>query len=103
MGIISDLWSAIPKQIKIIFGVALFLNIGVTLLNVLVFVWNLLVVNAVNALNGCLTDPKLCMPASDGIFIFGINFADYWIVNALIFFPVLALFAIKWYSMTLKG
>lgn len=102
MGLVTDLWSGIPRELKIIFGIALFLNSGYVILQVLIFIWNLLVVNAVNLVNFCHTTmPENCIPALNGIYIFGINFADYWVIVALMFLPALALFAIKWYSLML--
>ncbi|GAG60465.1 unnamed protein product [marine sediment metagenome] len=103
MGLVADLWSGIPKELKIIFGIAVFLNSGYAILWVMIFAWNLLVINGMNAINGCMTDtPEACVPALDGIYIFGINFANYWVIVALIFLPAMALFAIKWYSLTLN-
>ena len=103
MGIFSDLWTAIPAELKIIFGIAVFLHAGYAILWVLIFAWNLLVINALNLINGCLSDAELCVPQLDGIFIFGINFADYWVIIALMFLPVIALFAIKWYALMLPN
>jgi len=99
MGLLTDLWSGIPKEIKIIFSIAVFLNMGYAILWFMAAAWNVIAVDVVNLLNGCVTTPKLCIPHLEGIIIFGINFTDYWTIVALIFFPAMALFAIKWYSM----
>jgi len=104
MGLLADLWSGIPKELKIIFGVAVFLNSGYAILWVMIAAWNLLVINGMNAINRCFIDaPEACVPYMDGIYIFGINFADYWVIVALMFFPVISLFALKWYQLTLRG
>ena len=102
MVVLTEIWSALPKEVQFIFGVSVFLYAGSTILQAVIFIYNLLVVNATNLINGCAENPAVCIPAQEGIFIFGINFADYWTITALIFFPILILFAIKWYSMVLK-
>lgn len=101
MGLLADILTAIPKEIKIIIGIAIFVHAGWAILNAITFIWNILVVGVINLTNGCSADPEVCVPALDGIYFFGINFTDYWIVMALIFFPAIALFAIKWYSLML--
>lgn len=99
MGLVSDIVQAIPKPIMAILAIAIFVNVGATIINVVIFLWNFFVVNGANAINGCALDPSVCMPAATGFYIFGINFGDYWVMNALIFFPALAYFAIKYYAM----
>lgn len=102
MSILADLWSSLPKEIKFIFGIAVFLYAGTTILQALVFAWNLLGVNALNAVNGCFTGTAAaCIPAQEGIFIFGINFADYWTITIIVILVPIVLFAIKWYSLML--
>ena len=99
MGLLTDLWSVVPKEVKIIFGIAVFMYMGAAILNVLIFLWNVLFVGGTNLINGCVTGAaEVCVPSLNGIFIFGINFADYWTVTFLIFFPAMILFAFKWYS-----
>lgn len=107
--VLGDLWdafhgifSALPKEVKILFAIAVFFYAGATLLNAAIFVWNLVVINAINLTNGCGSNAALCVPQLNGIFFFGINFADYWVITGLIFFPALILFAIKWYSLMLR-
>jgi len=103
MTVLGDIWGALPKEVKFVFAVSVFMYAGSTILQGLVFAWNLFGVNALNAINGCFSGiEKNCIPEQAGIFIFGINFADYWTITALIFFPTLALFAIKWYTITLR-
>lgn len=98
-GVISDIMHGIPTNIKVIIAIAIFLNVGAALISGVLAVWNLTVVAGSNALNGCATVPDNCIPTIDGVYILGINFLDFWVLNALIFFPAIALFAIKWYSM----
>ena len=103
MGLVADVWTGIPAEVKIIFAIAVFLHAGYAILHGMIFVWNLLVINVMNLTNECFTtSPQNCVPQLDGIFIFGINFADYWVIVALIFFPSIILFAIKWYSLMLN-
>lgn len=103
MGLLSDFWGALPKELKFILALAIFLYAGSTILQVVVFLWNALVVNAINAINGCWTgNTAACMKAQEGIFIFGINFADYWTITVLIIFVPIIVFAFKWYSMILR-
>ena len=101
-GIISDIMHGVPKEIQIIIAIAIFLNVGRLLISGVLLLWNLTVVNGVNAINGCLTNPAVCQPAIDGLYILGINFLDFWVLNALIFFPAIAVFAISWYSTMFK-
>ena len=103
MSLIGDLWENLPKELKFIFAISVFLFAGTTILKVIIFVWNLVGVNAMNAVNGCLTGASdVCIPQQEGIFVFGINFADYWTIVLLILFPTLIVFALNWYSMFLK-
>lgn len=103
LSLIGDLWENLPKELKFIFAISVFLFAGSTILQVIVFLWNLLGVNAMNAINGCIGgNTAVCIPNQEGIFIFGINFADYWTIVVLIMFPTLIVFALKWYSMFLK-
>lgn len=103
MSVLGDLWNMLPKEVKILAAIALFLYAGSAILNAIVFLWNLTIVSGMNAVNGCYTgEPAACVPASDGIYIFGINFTDYWIITALIFLPAMALFAIKWYGAVMR-
>jgi len=102
MGLISDLVSILPNSLKLVFGIFLITNFGVTILNVLVFVWNIFIA-AVNVANGCASNAAACVPYAEGIIVFGINIADYWVINALVFFPILALFAIKWYGTVFQN
>jgi len=102
MGVLSDFWSALPKEVKFIFAIAVFLYAGATILNVIVIAWNLLGVNALNAINGCWSGTAAaCIPEQKGIFILGINFADYWTVTFIIIMVPVAMFAIKWYALML--
>lgn len=102
MGLLTDAFSAVPKEIKLILGISIFLYAGTTLINIIIWLYNTLVVNAINLANGCLGgDVAVCMPQLAGVFIFGINFADYWVITALIFFPMVIIFAIRWYAMML--
>lgn len=98
MSIMTDLWIGLPKEIKIIFGISVFLFIGSSLLQIIVWAWNFFVIGGMNLVNGCLTDAAVCVPTQQGIFIFGINFADYWTILMLIILLPIALFAMKWYS-----
>ena len=99
MSVLSDFWSGLPKELQAIFAVSVFLYIGTTLLQIILLAWNLLVVKAINALNGCLTGtPAVCIPWQEGIYILGINFADYWTITILVILLPIALFAIKWYG-----
>lgn len=107
--ILGDLWDAfngifgkLPKEVKFLFGLALFLYAGTTLLKALIFIWNLLVVGSINLANGCLTDASLCIQPMDGIYLWGINVADYWTITWIVVTVPIALFAIKWYSLVLK-
>lgn len=103
MTVLADIWDGIPGEVKIILAISIFLFAGSTLLQVLVILWNLIGVNGMNAVNGCWTGtPANCIPEQEGIFIFGINFADYWTIVFIIFFVFLIEFAFKWYSLTLR-
>lgn len=42
---------------------------------------------------------SVCVPYQEGIFIFGINFADYWTILVILFLVPMAMFAIKWYAL----
>ena len=99
VGVLADFWSGIPKEVKLLLVIAVFLYAGSTILQAVVFAWNLFGVNAMNAVNGCWTGtPLACIPEQEGILIFGINFADYWTITVImILFPI-AMFAIKWYA-----
>ena len=101
MTVLGDVWGALPKEIKFIFGIAVFLYAGATILNALVIAWNIFGVNALNLVNGCMTNTALCIPQQEGIFIFGINFADYWTITIIIIFVPLIMIALKWYSLIL--
>ena len=103
VGVLADFWGFLPKEFKFLFVLAIFLYAGSTLMQVIVILWNLLGVNAVNAINGCLSgNPAVCIPEQKGVFIFGINFADYWTITVLMVFLPLVAFALKWYGMMLK-
>jgi len=103
MTILGDFWNTLPREIKFIFALAVFLYAGASILQGVVIVWNLFGVNAINLVNGCFAgSPGNCVPAQEGIFIFGINFADYWTITLLLIFPVLIIFALKWYGMTIN-
>jgi len=97
-GIISDIMHGVPKEIQLIIAVAIFLNVGRLLISGVLLIWNVTVVNGTNAINGCITNSTVCQPAIDGLYILGINFLDFWVLNALIFFPAMAAFAISWYG-----
>lgn len=102
MGVLADFWTGLPKIVQVIFAVSVFLFAGSTILQVIVIIWNLLGVNVINAINGCFAgNPEVCIPEQDGIYIFGINFADYWTILVLVMLMPLAFFAIKWYSLML--
>lgn len=102
MGVLSDFWSSLPKELKFIFAIAVFLYAGATILNVMVIIWNLLGVNAANAINGCFGgNAAACVPQQEGIFIFGINFADYWTITFIVIMVPIAMFALKWYGFML--
>jgi len=99
VGVLADFFTGIPKEVKILLAVAIFLYAGSTILQAAVFAWNLLGVNALNAINGCWTGtPSVCIPEQKGIFILGINFADYWTITIIMILLPIALFAIKWYG-----
>lgn len=101
--VLSEFFEAVPSPIKILLGISLFVLVGDLVINVLLFLWNLIVVNAVNLLSGCTTSAIECMPEATGIYIFGINFADYWTLMLIFFMPPMAFFAWKWYAQILKG
>jgi len=101
-GIISDIMHGVPGPVKVIIAVAIFLNVGAMLISGVLLVWNLTVVNGTNAINGCLANSAVCQPPIDGLYILGINFLDFWVLNALIFFPAMAYFAISWYGTMFK-
>ena len=101
--VLSELFEVVPTKIKILLGISVFVLVGEILINVMLFLWNLIVVNAVNLASGCTTSAEACMPTATGIYIFGINFADFWTLMLIIFMPVLAYFAWAWYAQTLKG
>ena len=104
MSVLGDIWEGLPKEVKIIMAIAIFLYAGTTILQGIVFVWNLVGVNGMNALNGCFTgNAAACVPQQNGIFIFGINFADYWTITVLIFLVPVAMFTIKWYGFLFGG
>ena len=99
MSVLADFWTGIPKEVKAIIAISIFLFAGSTILQAIVFLWNLLAVNAINALNGCWSGTtSACIPEQDGIYIFGINFVDYWTIVVIIILVPVALFAIKWYG-----
>jgi len=99
MSIITDFWQGIPKEVKLLLVIAIFLYAGSTIMQAAVFLWNIFGVNALNAINGCWTGtPTACIPEQKGIFIFGINFADYWTITVLMILLPIAFFAIKWYT-----
>ena len=102
LGIISDVMKGVPKEIQIIIAIAIFLNVGRLLISGVLLLWNVVVVNGMNAINGCALNPAVCQPAVDGLYILGVNFLDFWILNALIFFPAIAVFAISWYGSMFK-
>jgi len=99
MGVLADFWSGLPKELQAVFAISVFLYVGSTLLQIVVLGWNLFAVTAMNALNGCLTGtPSACIPWQEGIYVLGINFADYWTITIIVILVPIALFAIKWYS-----
>lgn len=103
MGTLADMWGSLPPVVKFVAVLAIFLYAGTTLLQVLVILWNVLGVNAFNAINGCLTgNAKACIPQQEGLFVFGVNVADYWTITVIIFAMILIPFALKWYAAILK-
>lgn len=102
-----DVLSFIPKEIRIVAAVALFMYAGAFIIEAIKFLVNL-VVGAINSVNGCLNilgqveNQALCMPQFQGIYVFGINFTDFWVITALIFFPAMVYLAFSWYSMMLN-
>ena len=102
--ILQDFWQPLPAQLKIIIGVAIFVNFGWFILQAAIFLWNIIAINGLNLLNGCLTGTaSVCVPQMNGIMIFGINFADYWVIMLIMFGTGLALVAHKWYQITLHN
>lgn len=102
-----DILAFIPKEIKILSAIALFMYAGAFIIEALKFLVNI-VIGSLNLTNGCLNslgivvEPALCIEEFQGLVIFGVNLTDFWVITALIFFPAIALFAIKWYSMMLN-
>lgn len=96
-----DALAFIPDKIKLLFGIAIFFLFGVAIINVLLFTWNFFVVGGFNLINGCLTNSLLCIPEATGFYIFGINFADFWVLALIIFMPFIIFFAFKWYNVML--
>ena len=104
ISVLADFWEGIPKEVKILLAVAIFLYAGTTILKVVVLAWNMFGVNAMNAINGCWTGTvSACVPMQHGIFIFGINFADYWTITIIMILLPIAMFAIKWYSFVFSA
>ena len=100
MGVLSDFWSGLPKELQIIFAISIFLYIGSTLMQIIIWAWNFFVIGAMNLANGCTAGTNLaaCVPYQAGIYVLGINFADYWTITILVILLPIALFAIKWYG-----
>lgn len=102
-----DVLSFVPKEIKILAAIALFMYAGAFIIEGIKFMVNL-VIGGFNSQNGCLdifgnvVKPALCIEEFQGLVIFGVNLTDFWVITALIFLPAIALFAIKWYSMMLN-
>ena len=101
-----DVLAFIPKELKILTAIALFMYAGSFIIEGLKFLVNL-VIDGINNTNGCAivgvkVAPALCIEPFQGLVIFGINLTDFWVITALIFLPAMALFAIKWYSIMLN-
>jgi len=103
-----DVLSFVPKEIKIVAAIALFMYAGSFIIEGIKFIVNLVIVGF-NSTNGCLNalgavvKPSLCIEPFQGLVIFGVNLTDFWVITALIFLPTLAYFSISWYSSVLKG
>lgn len=103
MGVLTDLWESLPPIVKFVAVLAIFLYAGTTILQAITIIWNLLGVNAINAVNGCLAgNQSLCIPQQEGIYIFGINVADYWTITVIMFAMILIPFTAWWYANILK-
>ena len=103
MGTLSDIWSMLPGKLQFFVALSIFLYAGSTILQGLVAAWNILGLPILNALNGCYTgNPGACIPYQQGIFIFGINFADYWTITLIVIAIPLITFAYMWFGMILK-
>lgn len=102
-----DVLSFIPKEIRIIAAVAFFMYAGAFLIEAVKFLVNL-AVGGINAVNGCMNalgqvvNPSVCIPWFQGIYVFGINFTDFWVITGIIFFPAMAFLAFKWYGIMLN-
>ncbi len=102
-----DVLAFVPKELKIIAAIALFMYAGSFIIEGMKFIVNLFI-GSLNATNGCLNalgievEPALCIEEFQGLVILGINLTDFWVITALIFFPTIAFFAIKWYGMILN-
>jgi len=103
----------IPTPLKVLFALVIFVLIGTLVINVLLFGWNVLFVNTMNHANGCIvtdlfgtvlpqSDPSKCIPEVDGLYLGGFNFADFWVLMGVFFFPPLIFFAFKWYATSIR-
>jgi len=102
MSVLGDAWDMLPGQVKFLLAIAIFLYTGATLINAMLFLWNVLGVSLINAANGCLSNPDVCIPAQKGFFILGVNIADYWTITLILLVVPIAQFALWWYSHMLK-
>lgn len=102
-----DVLSFIPKEIRIIAAVALFMYAGAFIIEGIKFLVNLMI-GGINAVNGChnilgqVENQAACIPEFLGLYVFNINFTDFWVITALIFFPAMIILAFRWYSLMLN-
>jgi len=102
-----DVLSFIPKEIKLIAGIALFMYAGALIIEGMKFLVNL-GIGSLNLTNGCLgllgeiLNPAACIPEFQGLIIFGVNLTDFWVITAFIFFPAMILLVYKFYAVMLN-
>ena len=98
------MWQSLPKELKFLAVLAIFLYAGETILQAIIFAWNVLGVNALNLMNGCATgNTAACIPQMPGLYLFGINIADYWTITMIIIFTPIIMFAFKWYAYWMQN
>lgn len=119
-----DVLSFIPKEIKLIAGIALFMYAGALIIEGIKFLVNL-AIWGINQVNGCqlagqdlsilqntlfgdlsalegAVNQSACIPEFQGLIILGINLTDFWTITALIFFPAMILLVYKFYAVMLN-
>lgn len=92
----------VPTPIKVLFGLSLFVISGTVIINLMLFAWNFFYVGGINLFNGCGIEPDTCLQIAEGVFLGGVNFADFWTLMAIFFLPPMVLFSVKWYASNLK-